>query len=62
MLPLTVRWRPGRKVGRTLYAMVGDEPSDDDILIGLVDSSELAAHICRDHNLALNLSLHAGDE
>lgn len=36
------RWRTGRKVGLTIYVQVGDEPSDDDRLIGVMDTSELA--------------------
>ncbi len=36
-------WRTGRKVGRTIYRQVGDEPSDDDPLIGVMDTPELAA-------------------
>jgi hypothetical protein len=35
-------WRVGRKVGRTIYLQVGDEPSDDDQLIGVMDTPELA--------------------
>lgn len=37
------KWRTGRKVGRTIYRMVGDEPSDEDALIGVMDTPELAA-------------------
>jgi hypothetical protein len=36
-------WRQGRSVGRTIYVMVGDEPSKDDLLIGVMDSPGLAA-------------------
>jgi len=36
------RWRTGRKVGRTIYSQVGDEPSDGDILIGVMDTPDLA--------------------
>ncbi len=36
------RWRVGRKVGRTIYRMVGTEPSDDDELVGMMDTAELA--------------------
>jgi hypothetical protein len=43
-------WRVGRKVGRTIYAQLGDEPSDDDPLIGVMDAPELAVHICLIHN------------
>ena len=35
-------WRTGRKVGRTIYSQVGDEPSDDDELIGVMDTPGLA--------------------
>jgi len=33
-------WRVGRKVGRTIYRQEGDEPSDDDVLIGVMDTAE----------------------
>ena len=36
------RWRTGRKVGRTIYVQVGDDPSDGDHLIGVMDTPELA--------------------
>ena len=35
-------WRVGRKVGRTIYRQTGEEPSDDDILIGIMDTPEWA--------------------
>lgn len=38
-------WRTGRKVGRTIYAQLGTEPSDDDPLIGVMDTPELAAAV-----------------
>lgn len=38
--------RVGRKVGRTLYLQIGNEPSDDDELIGIVDTVMLAKAIC----------------
>jgi hypothetical protein len=40
---MTDRYRVGRKVGRTVYRLAGDEPSDDDTLIGVLDTPELAA-------------------
>jgi len=43
-------WRTGRKVGRTIYAVTGQEPSDDDVLIGMMDTPELAAETCAAHN------------
>jgi len=36
-------WRTGRRVGRTIYAQQGPEPSDSDPLIGVMDTPELAA-------------------
>ena len=53
------KWRVGRKVGRTLYSMVGDEPSDEDVLIGLLDSRLIAESIVADHNDRLDV--RAGD-
>jgi hypothetical protein len=51
---LTRPWRTGRKLGRTIYAVVGLEPSDEDLLIGMVDEASIAAHICAVHNAALS--------
>jgi hypothetical protein len=46
-------WRAGRKVGRTIYAQIGDDPSDSDPLIGVMDTIELAAEAVRSHNLSI---------
>lgn len=35
-------WRVGRSVGRTLYVMTDEEPSGNDVLIGMMDTAELA--------------------
>lgn len=43
-------YRVGRKVGRTIYRVVGDEPSDADELIGTMDTRELAALAVRGMN------------
>lgn len=48
-------WRVGRKVGRTIYAAYTDEPSDADVLIGLMDSRELAERAVYAHNTLLSL-------
>lgn len=45
-------WRTGRKVGRTIYQMTGPEPSDDDPLIGVMDTPALAEDAVRSHNRA----------
>lgn len=36
-------WRVGRSVKRTIYRQVGEDPSKDDVLLGLMDTPELAA-------------------
>jgi hypothetical protein len=46
-------WRQGRRVGRHLYAQLGPVPSDDDPVIGTLDTAELAAEACESHNAAL---------
>lgn len=43
-------WRVGRKVGRTIYAVIEDKPSDKDQLIGMMDNSYLALTAVDDHN------------
>jgi hypothetical protein len=53
--PLTMPWRTGRKVGRTIYAQNGDEPHDTDALIGLLDTPQLADHAVKAHNAVLKL-------
>lgn len=36
------RYRVGRSLGRTVYRIVGDEPSNEDQLLGLMDTCEFA--------------------
>jgi hypothetical protein len=57
--PIKVRWRVGTKVGRTIYAMLdgstGGKDCDDaeklnDVLIGLMDTPELAVEVVVAHN------------
>jgi hypothetical protein len=57
--PCWLRWRTGRKVGRTIYAVVGEQPSDDDKLIGLMDTAEIADEVVRAHNACLERSQRA---
>ena len=40
--PVLRPWRVGRKVGRTIYQQQSADPADGDVLIGLMDSRELA--------------------
>lgn len=52
-------WRTGRKVGRTIYEQPWAQPSDDDPLIGVMDTRELAAEACAAHNYRLALRANA---
>jgi len=36
------KWRTGRHLGRTIYLQKGDEPSDDDKFLGIMDSTVMA--------------------
>jgi hypothetical protein len=64
-----VTYRTGRKVGRTIYHQVGPEPSDDDELVGLMDTPVLAAlfvwavnnadRLVADYDRALNAAKRA---
>lgn len=47
-------WRTGRHVGRTVYAVTGPDASRSDLLIGVMDTPELAAEACAAHNAALS--------
>lgn len=48
-----MRWRTGRKVGSTIYLQHGDEPSDEDELIGVMFSPERAAAAVDAYNRSL---------
>ena len=48
--PTKLPWRIGRSVSRTLYAAIGDDASKADVLLGLVDTRQLAEHIVAVHN------------
>jgi hypothetical protein len=50
---LSLPWRVGRKLGRTIYAQPGRDPGDDDYLVGLVESRELAQEVVAAHNYKL---------
>ena len=54
-------WRTGRKVGRTIYAQMGDRPDDSDPLIGVMDTPDLARLVVRAVNATL-AHLAPGDE
>jgi hypothetical protein len=50
---LKLPWRIGRKLERTIYAMLGKEPSEDDLLIGVMDEKYIAQHVVDVHNASL---------
>jgi hypothetical protein len=52
-VPAWLPWRTERKLGRTIYAQVGYEPSEDDVLIGMMDTAELANEAIVTHNFVL---------
>jgi hypothetical protein len=52
---LTIPWRVGRTVGRTIYAQPGDQPHNHDPLIGLMDTPQLAENAVHAHNALLDL-------
>lgn len=43
-------WRIGRSVGRTIYAVRGPKASDNDLLIGVMDTPHLAREAVDCHN------------
>jgi hypothetical protein len=51
------RWRVGQKVGRTIYAQPGEESSEWDELIGIMDTPELARAAVEAHNLIVGRRL-----
>lgn len=57
---LSLPWRTGRHVFRTIYAQGGSDAARDDELIGVMDSPELAAEVCRAHNRWLPVKRQRG--
>lgn len=53
--PVTLdrRWRTGRSLGRTVYAVIGDQAGKGDELLGMMESRELAYYIVTLHNRRL---------
>lgn len=50
-------WRVGRKLGRTVYAMDGEDDNRNcDTFLGIMDTRTVAEHIVEAHNAALDQS------
>lgn len=47
------KWRVGRLDGNVIYAQIFDEPGDEDIDIGAMNSEEMAKHVVELHNATL---------
>jgi len=52
---LSLPWRTGRHLGRTIYARLGPEASDEDPVLGMMDTAELAEEACSAHNYCLGM-------
>lgn len=55
-------WRVGRKLGRTIYRQIGDEPSDNDVFIGIMDSTVDALTVVRAVNYLLGVRGNSNGE
>lgn len=56
MIDLTQEpWRTGRTLGRTMYARTGGDDYKADTEFGMLDTREIAARACADHNAMLDL-------
>ena len=51
--PALLPWRAGRHNPQILYAQSGDEPSDDDVMVGVFMAPELAEGARAAHNAAV---------
>jgi hypothetical protein len=54
-------WRTGRRVGRTIYAQVSGKANSVDVLIGLMDTVELADEVVASHNALLVMHPPGGE-
>lgn len=48
-------WRVGRTLGRTVYARTGGDDYKADTEFGMLDTREIAARACADHNAMLDI-------
>ena len=51
-------WRTGASVRRTVFAVVGVVPGPGDVLIGMLDTAELAVAGVTAHNDQVRRALH----
>jgi hypothetical protein len=59
-------WRVGKKLGRTIYAVLGEGEREDgtegncDVLLGMMETRALAEHVVKTHNYDLGRLLPGG--
>lgn len=53
---VSLPWRTGRTLGRTVYARTGGDDWKADSEFGMLDTRELAGRACDDHNAMLDLA------
>lgn len=46
-------YRVGQKIGKNIYAQVGDEPSDEDVDLGRMDTEHAAEAIVKLANIGI---------
>lgn len=57
-----MQWRVGTKVRRTIYAVIPGKDHEDHILLGLMDTPQLATEVVGSHNRMLNTATFAQKE
>lgn len=57
-----LQWRVGRKVRRTIYAVIPGKDHEDHPLLGLMDTPQLASEVVGSHNRMLNTATFAQED
>jgi hypothetical protein len=59
---VSLPWRVGRTVGRTIYAQADDDHTDAGLLIGVLDTRGLAAEACASHNATISVQIDSSPQ
>jgi hypothetical protein len=54
LLEIDMKWRTGRRNCRIIYAQSGETPTDNDQMIGVMDTVELARMVVTNHNVHIH--------